>query len=97
MGISTHILIARRKREAEEREAQRRAEAREAPPESALEIPETLPAGYTAEHVRGGYYELRAPDGSLVEGPSNGKWQGFDGAVAGAWVHAGLPAGPAGG
>lgn len=55
--------------------------------------PEALPDGYTAEHVAGGYYTVTAPDGSAVEGPSGGKWQGRDGAAAGARAHARREAG----
>ena len=42
---------------------------------------------YEITHIGGGYYELRSPDGDLVEGPSNGKWQGQDGALQGARAH----------
>jgi hypothetical protein len=43
---------------------------------------------YTIKHTRGGYYTVAAPDGTEVPGPSNGKWQGKDGAVQGALAHA---------
>jgi hypothetical protein len=49
-----------------------------------------LPDGYTATNEGGGYYVVTAPDGSEVEGPSNGKFQGHDGAVDGARKHAAM-------
>jgi hypothetical protein len=42
---------------------------------------------YEITHIGGGYYSLRSPDGELIEGPSNGKWQGQDGAIQGARAH----------
>lgn len=55
------------------------------------EDPEALPPGYTAEKSgpRSSYFILSGPDGSEVPGPSNGKWQGADGAAQGAWDHYG--------
>lgn len=55
-----------------------------APPKADLTA---LPEGYAVTHVAGGYYELTDPSGDVVEGPSNGKWQGKDGAARGAWEH----------
>lgn len=48
--------------------------------------PKELPPGYTRTHTNGGYYEVRDADGEAVEGPSNGKFQGKDGAAEGAWA-----------
>jgi len=101
MGKSTAILIARRARERAAREAGRRTQVGavaadpnspipgtiEERPDNAASGVQRMPAGYTATHVNGGYYRLKAPNGSVVEGPSNGKWQGEDGAVQGAWAH----------
>ena len=42
---------------------------------------------YEIRHGGGGYFWLRAPDDTLIEGPSNRKWQGRDGAALGAWNH----------
>ena len=47
---------------------------------------EDLPKGYKAKKAKGGYFTVTGPDG-IVEGPSNGKWQGRDGAAQGAWNH----------
>lgn len=83
MGRSTAILIARRRREESAREAKRRPEAGAAAP---LHGPAEFPEGYRAVHAGGGYYHVHGPDGSMVEGLSNGKWQGLDGAAQGAWA-----------
>jgi hypothetical protein len=76
MGISTELLIRRRQRE---------LEAQETP----VEVPsgDQLPDGYTLTSGRGGYYILHDSNGDVVEGPSNGKWQGEDGAIVGAIAH----------
>ena len=47
---------------------------------------EELPEGYKLKKAKGGYFTVTGPDG-VVEGPSNGKWQGRDGAALGAWNH----------
>ncbi|MFW6089913.1 MAG: hypothetical protein ACODAB_09175 [Gemmatimonadota bacterium] len=68
------------------------ATARPAPENAARRTtapdPEALPDGYSATHVAGGYFRLRGPDGAVIDGPSNGKWQGKDGAAKGARAHA---------
>lgn len=46
---------------------------------------EALPPGYEIDHKGGGYYELSGPDG-VIEGPSNGRHQGKDGAADAAWA-----------
>lgn len=48
--------------------------------------PEALPPGYELEGGKGGYYTLKDPDGEVIEGPSNGKHQGEDGAADAAWI-----------
>ena len=58
-----------------------------AEPEEEQQDPTALPPGYTTKKGRGSYYSLYDPDGELVEGPSNKKWQGEDGAAQGAWAH----------
>lgn len=47
----------------------------------------TLPDGYAMNNEGGGYYMLWDAEGEVVPGPSNGKWQGADGAAQGAWTH----------
>lgn len=56
-------------------------------PEPELEPESPLPEGYTTEKLAGGYYYLFDPDGSRIDGPSNGKWQGFDGVTQAAHAH----------
>jgi len=53
----------------------------------------TLPEGYEVEHAGAGYFFLMGPDGQAIEGPSNGKWQGRDAAIAAAIDHASHAAG----
>ena len=48
---------------------------------------EALPDGYSATKAGGGYYTLKGPDGVVIKGPSNKKWQGADGAALAAWDH----------
>lgn len=43
-----------------------------------------LPPGYELTGGSGGYHGLRGPDG-VIEGPSNGKWQGAEAAAEAAW------------
>lgn len=81
MGVSTHILIARRERERAADAAMRAAERANLQAD-----PEALPAGYTLSGGEGGYWNLHRPDGEVVPGPSNGKWQGRDGASDAAWL-----------
>jgi len=91
MGISSHILIARR-----ERERARHTEATKAPakaPAAPVAIKagsDGFPEGYKAKSTGGGYYVVTDPDGNKVVGPSNGKWQGKDGAQEGARNHAAM-------
>lgn len=88
MGVSTHILIARRERERAADEAVRAAERAATTTETTdpRADPEALPDGYTLSGGEGGYWALYRPDGVIVPGPSNGKWQGRDGAADAAWL-----------
>lgn len=47
--------------------------------------PEVMPPDYTKTGGGGGFYEVFRPDGTRVDGPSNGKWHGADGAAGAAW------------
>lgn len=76
MGVSTHILVARRARERAAEAASRAAE---------LRATRDLPYGYTLSGGEGGYWTLKDPSGVVVVGPSRGKWQGRDGATDAAW------------
>lgn len=47
-----------------------------------------LPEGYTIEAAGGAYKHLYGPEGQLIEGPNNGKWQGEAAAAEAAIEHA---------
>lgn len=55
-----------------------------------------LPDGYRVEHAGGPYHQLYGPDDQVIEGPSNGKWQGADVAIQAARDHAFGPEAPRG-
>lgn len=50
--------------------------------------PAEFPEGYSAKHIAGGRFELTGPEGQLIEGPVNGKWQGKETALEAAKQHA---------
>ena len=59
------------------------------PGDGGKESGSALPDGYEIEAAGGGgYYHLFGPEAQLIEGPSNGKWQGKDAALKAAIDHA---------
>jgi len=55
-----------------------------------------VPDGYVVEHAGGKYYRLLGPDGEVIEGPANGKWEGSGAAEQAARDHAYGPEAPRG-
>ena len=98
-GVDTRKtpIIPNLEAERKTRERQAAQVAQVPPPVVAVasERPAGLPDGYQMDG-KGGYYTLTAPNGSVVEGPSKGKWQGAPAAIAAAQEHAaaGKPVAP---
>lgn len=48
---------------------------------------EAMPPNYAARHASRGLYSVETPDGTVLEGPENGKYDGKQAAADAAWKH----------